>query len=582
MTDVANTSLGNGFESLLDPGTRRAIFDLKRQLGDINEQLIGGGGGGGNGGGVNIKGDGSWTEIQATTPPPAPNDGYILTTPDPGAPGSPPGTPSEAGDVIVWTGTEWVNMGQSTGPQGPAGPTGPQGPTGATGPAGATGATGPEGPQGVPGVTGATGPVGPAGATGPAGPTGPAGAASTVPGPPGANGLITSVVGGSYITINNATPSAPIVSASGLLPLTGGTLTGNLTIGTSGNVEGGQLDLVNTDGSTWAMDTYNNDLRFFRSGATRLTISSAGLAVAGVVNATGRVTATDFNLSGNNSYFFSTWGGGWNMSDTTWIRSTGDKSVWVGGGWFGAQGGMTLGYNGNTSQGYMLDVNGSVRTGHLSTLNGYKIYGNGSDGNGWGNKGFISQIGSGVRAGYAMHPGGTAKTLQMAPNDGGVFFHNEDGSWYADIWCNTVNQASSIRGKTDIAAWPPKSAGSAVMDACNRLSLIDVMSYRIKPECHLIDADSMVDGQVTRLHDCDIDPCDGTSDNPCNRVKDQQNPHIGIIIEDLATVLPEAVALDLDGNPGGLRMGTMLGYLLAVCKEQQERIEALEHQSEAA
>ncbi len=174
MTDLVVT---NGYETGLPPGTRRAIFDLRRQVALIAANS--------GSGGISIKGDGTWTEIQGTTPPPDPNDGYILTTPDAGAPGHPPGTPAEAGDVIVWTGSEWVNMGQSSGPEGPegpAGPPGPQGPMGATGATGATGAIGPAGPQGAQGIQGVAGPVG---ATGPVGPTG---ADSTVPGPVGPQG----------------------------------------------------------------------------------------------------------------------------------------------------------------------------------------------------------------------------------------------------------------------------------------------------------------------------------------------------------------------------------------------------------
>lgn len=59
------------------------------------------------------------------------------------------------------------------GPPGPQGPAGPgstvPGPAGPTGPQGATGAQGTTGPQGPQGTTGATGPQGPTGATGPAG-----------------------------------------------------------------------------------------------------------------------------------------------------------------------------------------------------------------------------------------------------------------------------------------------------------------------------------------------------------------------------------------------------------------------------
>ena len=112
------------------------------------------------------------------------------------------------GDIHVWSGAAWVNLGPIQGPQGDAGPTGPdgdsayelavaggfvgtesqwlaslvgpQGPAGPTGPqgdTGATGPTGPEGPQGPQGDTGPTGATGPQGDTGPAGPTGPQGPA---------------------------------------------------------------------------------------------------------------------------------------------------------------------------------------------------------------------------------------------------------------------------------------------------------------------------------------------------------------------------------------------------------------------
>jgi len=117
------------------------------------------------------------------------------------------------GDLYVWNGTAWNNVGQIVGPQGPTGPQGLVGPTGPTGIQGATGPTGPTGAAStVAGPTGATGsgsvvpgPTGPTGATGAtgadstvAGPTGPQGAASTVAGPTGPTGpqgAASSVVG---------------------------------------------------------------------------------------------------------------------------------------------------------------------------------------------------------------------------------------------------------------------------------------------------------------------------------------------------------------------------------------------------
>ena len=77
-----------------------------------------------------------------------------------GAPGSPgpAGAPGEQG------------------PAGPAGPTGPQGPKGDPGEAGADGAQGPQGPQGPEGPAGPTGPKGDPGQDGPSGPAGADGA----------------------------------------------------------------------------------------------------------------------------------------------------------------------------------------------------------------------------------------------------------------------------------------------------------------------------------------------------------------------------------------------------------------------
>ncbi len=103
------------------------------------------------------------------------------------------------GDLYVWDGTAWDNVGQIVGPPGPtgpqgSGPTGSAGPTGPTGPVsdvgGPTGPTGPGGPTGT-GDTGPTGPTGPGGPTGvggvgPTGPTGPQASGPT--GPTGSTG----------------------------------------------------------------------------------------------------------------------------------------------------------------------------------------------------------------------------------------------------------------------------------------------------------------------------------------------------------------------------------------------------------
>lgn len=64
-----------------------------------------------------------------------------------------------SGNLYVWDGDSWENVGPIVGPTGPTGPAGATGPTGVTGPTGPTGVTGPTGPTGVTGPTGPTGPT---------------------------------------------------------------------------------------------------------------------------------------------------------------------------------------------------------------------------------------------------------------------------------------------------------------------------------------------------------------------------------------------------------------------------------------
>lgn len=62
------------------------------------------------------------------------------------------------GDLYVWDGTQWNNVGPIQGPEGPQGPVGPQGPQGVKGDKGDTGAQGIQGPQGPQGIQGPAGP----------------------------------------------------------------------------------------------------------------------------------------------------------------------------------------------------------------------------------------------------------------------------------------------------------------------------------------------------------------------------------------------------------------------------------------
>jgi hypothetical protein len=109
--------------------------------------------------------DGSGVDIKGTAaayPPAAtPDVGDMWIVPDPVPAGFPAGT--VAGDGLVWTGTEWNNVG---GIRGPAGKDGADGADGAPGVDGAKGDKGDDGVKGDAGADGADGAKGDKGADG--------------------------------------------------------------------------------------------------------------------------------------------------------------------------------------------------------------------------------------------------------------------------------------------------------------------------------------------------------------------------------------------------------------------------------
>ena len=105
-----------------------------------------------DGTGVTIKGSYASEEaLRAAHPTGTAGDAYLV-----------------AGNLYVWSGEDWTNVGEIKGPKGDKGDTGAVGPTG------------PQGPQGLQGEAGPQGPTGPKGLKGDKGDTGEAGSVSAV------------------------------------------------------------------------------------------------------------------------------------------------------------------------------------------------------------------------------------------------------------------------------------------------------------------------------------------------------------------------------------------------------------------
>lgn len=78
-------------------------------------------------------------------------------------------------------------------------------------------------------------------------------------------------------------------------------------------------------------------------------------------------------------------------------------------------------------------------------------------------------------------------------------------------------------------------------------------------------------------HDCDIDGCGGTKQNPC-AIQLNDSAMYGLIAEEVYQTLPELVHLDADKNPAGLDIGQIASVAFAAVKELAAEVEILKAQ----
>jgi len=131
------------------------------------------------------------------------------------------------GNLYVWDGSVWQNVGNIQGPQGAQGVQGEQGPQGAQGdvgpigPVGPAGSVGPIGPVGPAGSVGPIGPVGPQGPTGLKGDTGEAGVIGGVTRVMGTPVTITDPVFNTQITATASCGNKLLISGGAMIDTTG-------------------------------------------------------------------------------------------------------------------------------------------------------------------------------------------------------------------------------------------------------------------------------------------------------------------------------------------------------------------------
>jgi hypothetical protein len=290
-------------------------------------------------------------------------------------------------------------------------------------------------------------------------------------------------------------------------------------------------------------------------------------------------------VEGTRYFAFSTYGGGWFMQDTTWIRSFANKGVYINTGHFGGEGSITLGWGGTTHATHKVYVNGSgyfqssmtvmttLAVGGLASVGSLTATGqiqtNKSGlGGVWSDASMICNPGGGT-ANLALHCGGVAPQLG-AVNGAGNNVYCRDANFSvgsANLVALGHIADSTRRIKRNIASWPARSLGAGAPSAVELVGRLKPVSFEA------INMELEMDGEP---HDCAKHECGGTKKHPCSRTLNRRKPRLGLIAEDVNDVLPEAVFIDEDGLPAGIDIAMLATAAIAAIKELTARIEQLE------
>ena len=265
--------------------------------------------------------------------------------------------------------------------------------------------------------------------------------------------------------------------------------------------------------------------------------------------------------TGSTGLYFESRGGGWYMTDSSWVRVYNSKHLYTQGGKFEAR--------------------------HINSSND------------WSNQSCI--ITSSTDHGYAARSyDGDSHTGQIRPASGAFYIRNHnDGAYW---WLNAIiSNQSSRRLKQDIETWgvakPLSSAVNVTYDttATDIVKQLRPVTYRMKKHERLprdipngrrhealdrlnryrIDNDlEQYDGEEA-IHECGRD-CDASLESPCPMYANWERGTIGFIAEEVGEVIPEAT--DMEARPRAHNQGENTGIdglaLTAVLTKAIQEIEA--------
>jgi hypothetical protein len=401
------------------------------------------------------------------------------------------------------------------------------------------------------------------------------------------------VIWGSNATLDFIMKSSSIAVESGAkcasLSTGGLSVAGNVLSG--GQVEGKSIK-INGTSSTGTPDTYaslsignSNYLSIEAYGYTptnkrHIILNPVGSNVgigttspAYKLDVNGDTIGNWFRSRGTNGWYSETYGGGWFMQDTTWIRAVANKNVWTNG---SICCGTSMGV-GNSSPAYTLDVSGDIRaTGYIRPSAGSGNNGIIFPNDPGGGSGDIAYIKYYARSGEAM-------TLEIGvPNDGDDHIYLNPGG-NVGIGTNApgykldVNGNARVTGNLYVQTIPFGDRRNMQWDDTNGLLYYDNSSQRYKCNIQNLNEDFHKILELTpKTYNRPASFCPEGAD-----VQDYTSRlEVGFIAEQVESLgLENILYRDKEGRPDGINYIKMAAcYYQPLIKELFERVKSLEQQ----
>ncbi|MFT6921456.1 MAG: hypothetical protein ACJA1C_000450 [Crocinitomicaceae bacterium] len=288
---------------------------------------------------------------------------------------------------------------------------------------------------------------------------------------------------------------------------------------TTGNP--GTNPATNFVGTTNAVDFVTRTGNVERMRVTSAGNVGIGTAAPGYrLQANGDIYANGgwMRVSGNQGLYFESWGGGWHMTDATWIRAYNNKPVYVQNLLRADQGVYATDFvrllNSNANQFGSINAfgaNGVTLEQHVSESGGFHADGDQAD---------------------IWSPGDGGRLLRVWDEDGMV------ERWYLD----NVGNAFTVSDRTKKTNIEPLNGG---LDA-----VLSLQAYKYNFKMNGNEAEKLITGEHV------------------------QTTSIGVMAQDVEKVIPEAVNTDENGNKH-MSYDMLVPVLIEAIKEQQQQIDVL-------